>query len=87
MADETKEQAAAEAEAERQEQILQNSLDVVKLERKVAQAKRTKAGAPRSLKAQLRDKRLRARAFRDGLEVTKDERGRVVAIDPEEEAS
>lgn len=55
---------------------LKAQLAVAELEEKLAASKGPKDG---KLKAELREARLRYRAARDGLKVTKDKRGRLVA--------
>lgn len=58
---------------------LEAELVVARLEEKLEKAKGTKKGPGRALKQELRDARLRHRAARDGLTVTEDDRGRLVA--------
>jgi hypothetical protein len=72
---------------------LRAQLKVAELEERLAAAKKGKRGSGRveaksfrQLKAELREARLRYRAARDGLEVVKDERDRLVAVSPEEVA-
>jgi hypothetical protein len=71
---------------------LRAQLKVAELEELLLNAKKGKRGSGRveakpyrKLKANLREARLRYRAARDGLEV-QTERGRLVAVAPEEEA-
>jgi hypothetical protein len=72
---------------------LRAQLRVAELEEKLVNAKKGKRGArgsatepTRKLKGELREARLRYRAARDGLEVVKDERGRLVARSKEDAA-
>lgn len=58
---------------------LEAQLKVATLEEKLAKAKDTKAGPDRKLKQELREARQAHRAARDGLTVTKDDRGRLIA--------
>lgn len=64
---------------------LRAQLKVVELEEKLAAAKDTEEGASEVLKAKVRDARREYRAKRDGLVITKNEKGRTVAVEAEGE--
>lgn len=63
---------------------LRADLAVAELEEQLAKAKASKKGPDRELKQTLRDARQAQRALRQGLVVVTDDRGRRVAVSPEE---